>query len=193
MKIYTKTGDQGTTSLVGGKRVFKNDPRVEAYGEADELISYIGLIIAQSENPANNSKTAVKIRKELLEIQKVLMNISAILAMPEEGTGKQITPLEDTELDFLEKGIDAMTGQIPPLHSFVIPGGPIQAATCHVARCVCRRVERRCINIHSTDESLEQNLAKSKKYLNRLSDYLFTLARFFCTITNTPEEFWLPQ
>jgi len=192
MKIYTKTGDQGTTSLVGGKRVFKNDPRVEAYGDADELISYIGLIIAESENPANTAGLATKIRKNLLRIQQTLMCVSAFLAMPEEGTGKKLKPMEDSETEFLEKGIDSMTGQIPPQKAFVIPGAPIQAALCHVARTICRRVERRCVGIHSTDQELEENLVRCKKYINRLSDYLFTLARFFCTITNTPEEFWLP-
>ncbi|MBR5074085.1 MAG: cob(I)yrinic acid a,c-diamide adenosyltransferase [Bacteroidales bacterium] len=192
MKIYTKTGDQGTTSLVGGKRVFKNDPRVEAYGDADELISYLGLIIAESENPANTAETATKIRKDLLRIQQVLMKVSAFFAMPEEGTGKALKPMEDEEITFLEQSIDEMTGQIPPLKAFVIPGAPIQAAHCHVARTICRRVERRSINLHSTDQDLENNLSKCKQYLNRLSDYLFTLARFFNTVTSTPEVFWLP-
>ena len=192
MKIYTKTGDQGTTSLVGGKRVFKNDPRVEAYGDADELISYLGLIIAESENPANKAETAVRIRKDILRIQQTLMQVSAFLAMPEEGTGKALKPMDDAETEFLENGIDQMTSQMPPQKAFVIPGAPIQAAHCHVARTICRRVERRCVNLHATDENLEDNLSKCKKYINRLSDYLFTLARYFCTITNTPEEFWLP-
>ena len=192
MKIYTKTGDQGTTSLVGGKRVFKNDPRVEAYGDADELISYLGLIIAESENPANTAETATKIRKDLLRIQQVLMKVSAFFAMPEEGTGKALKPMEEEEITFLEQSIDEMTGQMPPLKAFVIPGAPIQAAHCHVARTICRRVERRSINLHSTDQDLENNLSKCKQYLNRLSDYLFTLARFFNTVTSTPEVFWLP-
>ena len=192
MKIYTKTGDQGTTSLVGGKRVFKNDPRVEAYGDADELISYIGLIIAESENPANTAETATRIRKDLKRIQETLMKVSAFFAMPEEGTGKALKPMEEEETRFLEEGIDSMTGQMPPLKAFVIPGAPIQAAHCHVARTICRRVERRAINLHSSNEELENNLAKCKQYLNRLSDYLFTLARFFNAVTNTPEVFWLP-
>ena len=192
MKIYTKTGDQGTTSLVGGKRIFKNDPRVEAYGDADELISYLGLIIAESENPANTAETATKIRKDLLRIQQVLMKVSAFFAMPEEGTGKALKPMEEEEIAFLEQSIDEMTGQIPPQKAFVIPGAPIQAAHCHVARTICRRVERRSVNLHSTDQNLENNLSKCKQYLNRLSDYLFTLARFFNTVTSTPEVFWLP-
>lgn len=192
MKIYTKKGDQGTTSLVGGKRVFKNDPRVEAYGDADELISNIGLIIAESENPANTTKTATQIRKDLLRIQQQLMYLSAFFAMPEEGTGKQLKDFDEKEITFLEEEIDKMTGQMPPQKAFVIPGTPIQAAICHVSRTVCRRCERHSINIHSTEPQLEKNLASCKSYLNRLSDYLFTLARYFCTITNTPEEFWLP-
>lgn len=192
MKIYTKTGDKGTTSLVGGKRVFKNDPRVEAYGDADELIAYLGLIVAESENPANTAGMATNIRKDILRIQQTLMCVSAFLAMPEEGTGKQLKPMDESETEFLEKGIDEMTGQMPPQKAFVIPGRPHQAALCHVARTVCRRVERRCVNIHSTDPDLEENLVKCKTYINRLSDYLFTLARFFCAITSTAEEFWLP-
>ena len=192
MKIYTKTGDKGTTSLVGGKRVFKTDPRVEAYGDADELIAYLGLIVAESENPANTAGMATKIRKDILRIQQTLMCVSAFLAMPEEGTGKQLKPMDESETEFLEKGIDEMTGQMPPQKAFVIPGRPRQAALCHVARTVCRRVERRCVNIHSTDPDLEENLVKCKTYINRLSDYLFTLARFFCAITSTAEEFWLP-
>ncbi len=192
MKIYTKHGDNGTTSLIGGKRVWKNDPRVEAYGDADELIAQIGLLIAESENPANTTKTATQIRRDLLRIQKVLMCVSAFFAMPEEGTGKEIKDFDEAEITFLENEIDNMTGQIPPQKAFVIPGGPIQAAQCHVARTICRRVERKSVAIVAVNEQLEANLMLCRKYLNRLSDYLFILARFFCCITNTPEEFWLP-
>ena len=187
MKVYTKTGDSGTTSLIGGKRVPKNDPRVEAYGDADELISQLGLIIAMLKKRDIPNTQGVKIKNNLLRIQKVLMFVSAYFATPEEGASKTIKDPNEDESQWLEDQIDMMTEKMPPLKAFVLPGSPSQAAHCHVARTICRRCERRSIALPTSP-----NIEFGRKYLNRLSDYLFTLARYFCFITETPEEFWLP-
>lgn len=187
MKIYTKTGDEGTTSLIGGKRVPKNDPRVEAYGDADELISNLGLLLSSlKKRDIPNAKSGY-IRDSILRIQKVLMFVSAYFATPEEGAKKTIKDPSEEEIQWLENEIDRMTAEIPPLKAFVLPGSPIQSAYCHVARTICRRCERRCVGIAQSE-----NVDFGRRYLNRLSDYLFTLARYFCFITETPEEFWLP-
>lgn len=200
MKVYTKTGDNGTTSLIGGKRVPKNHPRVEAYGDADELISYLGLLLSSlKKRDIPNAKSGY-IRNSILRIQKVLMFVSAYFATPAEGAKKTIKDPSEEEIQWLENEIDKMTEEMPPLKAFVLPGAPIQAAYCHVARTICRRCERRCIGIIDSEsdvsgegaETAAANADFGRRYLNRLSDYLFTLARYFCFITETPEEFWLP-
>ena len=176
MKIYTKTGDAGTTSLVGGTRVSKAHPRVMTYGDLDELISYLGLL---------RCETAGK-ELPLRRIQIHLMNVSAHLA--NDGRSLKLKPLDEAETAFLESEIDRMTAELPPQTAFVLPGEPHAASLAHVARTVCRRAERSAVGIEpKTDQD-----AIAIRYINRLSDYLFTLARFFCAITSTAEEFWLP-
>lgn len=187
MKIYTKSGDAGTTSLIGGKRVEKNHPKVEAYGDADELSSHIGMIIALLNKSNIPHPQGVELRKDLLRIQNVLMYVAAYFATSEEGTKKNIKEGDATEIEWLEERIDKMTEEMEPQKAFVIPAGPIQAAEAHIARTVCRRCERRSLSIEKN-----ANIEFGRKYLNRLSDYLFTLSRYFCHITETPEEFWLP-
>lgn len=195
MKIYTKGGDKGSTSLVGGKRVAKNHPRVEAYGDVDELISYIGVVI--SDAPQG-------VERDILEkIQKELMLISAHFAS--DGTAKKMKELSEKEILFLEKEIDRMTDEIPAQTAFILPGAPRVSSECHVARTICRRAERHAIAITGygccpdgqSEESPEQcesadSVATGIKYLNRLSDYLFTLGRYYCHKCGGKEIFWLP-
>lgn len=192
MKIYTKTGDNGTTSLIGGARVPKNHPRVETYGDTDELISFLGIIIARCEEPAITPSIAKEIEASLLRIQKALMLVAAHFATPDEGTEKQLAPLDPGEIEFLEENIDRMTAEMPAQRAFILPGAPVQAAQCQYARTICRRAERRSLGIAAEENAAGDNIRTGRKYLNRLSDYLFTLGRYFCTITHTPEEFWLP-
>jgi len=165
MKIYTKTGDKGQTSLFGGKRVAKHHIRIEAYGTVDELNSYIGLIRDQ------------EIDKEsivtLLEIQDRLFTIGSILATESRNTKVKVPLLINSDVLFLENEIDKMNTQLPEMKSFVLPGGHTTVSFCHIARCVCRRAERtvsQLLEIEVVDELVII-------YLNRLSDYLFVLSR----------------
>lgn len=192
MKIYTKTGDGGTTSLIGGKRVDKNHPRVEAYGDVDELTSSLGVIISLLTRGNISHPKQVEIKESLFRIQKNLMFVAAYFATPEEGAKKEIKEISEDEIKWLEDQIDKMTQEMPPLKAFVIPGAPVQSSYTHLARTICRRCERKSIAIMQSGESLSENDKIGQKYLNRLSDYLFTLARYFCHITETPEVFWLP-
>ncbi len=165
MKIYTLTGDDGTTSLSGGKRVSKDSPRVEAYGTVDELIAWIGLLRDLNEN---SSRTGI-----LLYIQDQLMRCAAVLATEGSSDGKKIVLPESDCLTVLEKEIDRMELKLPLLKSFILPGGNIAVSYCHVARCVCRRAERTVISLKRT-EILPEIITK---FLNRLSDFLFVMAR----------------
>jgi len=168
MKIYTKKGDDGTTSLIGGKRVLKCDSRVEAYGDVDELISYLGVVRSHTENQ--------QYAEEIFKIQQHLMDVSAYLAC--DGPQSFLKPLEtESQLAFLEEKIDKMTELLPKKFSFIIPGPPSLSAELHFARTICRRCERRVI-------AIEQKTASDgdcARYLNRLSDYLFTLAQVIDT------------
>ncbi|MBR4882986.1 MAG: cob(I)yrinic acid a,c-diamide adenosyltransferase [Bacteroidales bacterium] len=185
MKVYTKTGDKGTTSLVGGKRVPKNHPRVEAYGDVDELISYLGVVLCDTATPHE--------QELLLKIQKDLMLISAHFAS--DGSSKKMKCIGDDDITLLESEIDAMTSQMPPQIAFILPGNPRVASECHVARTICRRAERHALAIAQEKEGEDLSgtqLEIGIRYLNRLSDYLFTLGRFFCHINGVDETFWLP-
>lgn len=181
MKIYTKTGDQGYTSLIGGTRVPKHHLRIESYGTVDELNSYIGLI--------RDQPIAEHHREILKLIQDRLFIIGASLAADPEKS-RMVTPdlhLEDIEL--LEKEIDTMDEQLPELKHFILPGGNTTVSYCHLARCVCRRAER--ITVHLAEESTVDE--KVSIYLNRLSDYLFTLARKLGKEENIVENQWIPR
>lgn len=177
MKIYTKTGDEGLTSLVGGARVKKNDIRVEAYGTVDELISFLGLLRAQPVTPAQN--------EALLHIEQRLMTVAAHLA--NDGSNKKLPEITAEHIRFLETHIDRMTANLPPLRAFVLPAPPAAAALCHVARSVCRRAERAAITVKQ-QAAVPANIMT---YLNRLSDYLFTLARQLTLDAKKEEEFWI--
>lgn len=188
MAIYTRKGDQGTTSLVSGERVSKCCDRVCAYGDVDELISVIGLLRA-SENElikGGEYPQLVENREFLLHIQKRLMDLSAHLAT--NSVSLKLKPFDPQEIELLEREIDKMTELLPKQKYFVLPSSPTPSAICHVARTVCRRAERSAIQIAQKDDQDELAI----RYLNRLSDYLFTLARKLCYDCGESEEFWIP-
>jgi cob(I)alamin adenosyltransferase len=166
LKIYTRTGDKGQTSLIGGTRVPKFHPRIEVYGTIDELNSYIGLI--------RDHDIADHFKEVLLEIQDRLFTAESIIALDPGAvaTGK-LPELQDADIIFLEQEIDRMNEELPELKSFILPGGHPVVSYCHIARCVCRRAERHTIRLARTQPVEEKVL----RYLNRLSDFLFVLAR----------------
>lgn len=181
MKIYTKTGDQGETSLIGGTRVPKFHLRIECYGTVDELNSYIGLIQCQDITASQ--------QHILKEIQDRLFTIGASLAADPERSKMKIPDLQEADILLLEKEMDEMNAQLPDLKHFVLPGGNTIVSYCHIARCVCRRAER--LTVHLASESfVDHNMTI---YLNRLSDYLFVLARQIGFDTKTEENIWLPR
>ena len=185
MKIYTKGGDKGTTSLVGGKRVPKNHPRVEAYGDLDELISFIGIIISDVD--------IAQVKEDLMRIQENLMLVSAHFAS--DGSSKSLKGIDEGEIAFLENEIDRMTEQMPPQTAFILPGAPRVSSECHVARTICRRAERHAIAIGTGGDGntqISEQVEIGMRYLNRLSDWLFTLARYLCNKSEEKEVFWLP-
>ena len=179
-KIYTKTGDNGQTGLFGGMRLSKDHIRIEAYGTVDELNSYIGLVSDLAENEP--------IRMELLEIQDRLFTLASHLAA-QPGKKLSLPELLESDILFLEEAIDKMDAMISPLKSFILPGGDVVASHCHIARCVCRRAERRVVTLAQSDEVPEMVIV----YLNRLSDYLFTLARYICYLKGKTEIPWVPR
>jgi cob(I)alamin adenosyltransferase len=168
LKIYTKTGDKGSTSLIGGTKVPKSHLRIEAYGTIDELNSYVGLVSDQQVN--------IESPTVLREIQDRLFTIGSSLACdPEKETKLKIPDLKETDVTFLESEIDKMNVVLAPMKSFILPGGHVSISTTHVARCVCRRAERICVNMQEQQMEIEPLIIK---YLNRLSDFLFVLARY---------------
>ncbi|MDR0969152.1 MAG: cob(I)yrinic acid a,c-diamide adenosyltransferase [Lentimicrobiaceae bacterium] len=183
-KIYTRKGDQGTTSLVGGTRISKCHERIEAYGTVDELSAHIA-VVHDSSDCDNDTK------KMLIRIQECLFIIESSMATETTSEiSKNIPQLKDDDIAFLENEIDRMNAQVPPLTKFVIPGGNLTASYCHVARTVCRRAERTAIHCLETGNHIsEMNL----KYLNRLSDYFFILARYIMHHSGKQEIFWNPQ
>lgn len=181
MKIYTKTGDKGQTSLIGGTRVPKHHLRIESYGTVDELNSYIGLIRDQ---PLSDHQQFL-----LKEIQDRLFTIGSALASDPEKSKMKIPDLHQEDIELLEKEIDTMTAELPELRHFILPGGSNGVSFCHIARCVCRRAERICV--HLSEESFVDE--KVMVYLNRLSDYLFVLSRKLCFDQNIEENKWIPR
>lgn len=188
MKIYTKKGDKGNTSLFGGTRIPKHHIRIESYGTIDELNAYIGLLRDQDIDE--------KFKKQLYDIQHQLFTIGAELATdPQKAqlkNGKErlaIEKIQTKEIEFLEQQIDQMTEELPEMTHFILPGGHTTVSYCHIARCVCRRAERltTALNeIEPTDEFVLQ-------YLNRLSDYLFVLARILSKNLKVEEVKWIPK
>ena len=181
MKIYTKKGDQGSTSLLGGKQVSKSDERINAYGTVDELNAYIGLI--------RDLEIDAKSRETLLHIQNTLFIIGSWLAADPGKPKLKIPALSHEDVALLEAQIDAMTTNLPPLQSFILPGGHVIASHCHVARTICRRAERTTCLLA---ENCEINPVIIQ-FLNRLSDFLFVLARKFCIDLGGNEIPWNPD
>jgi cob(I)alamin adenosyltransferase len=179
MKIYTLTGDDGTTSLSGGRRVPKHSIRVEAYGSVDELIAWIGLLRDHKEN--------IRRKELLIYIQSQLMKCAAALACDSKNiNSKKILPDPDC-VEVIEKEIDMMEETLPALKNFILPGGNILISYCHIARCVCRRAERAISSLNKTEESPEL----VNKFLNRLSDFLFVLSRKISLELDIEETKWI--
>ncbi len=177
--IYTRTGDSGTTSLVGGTRTEKHSARLEAYGTLDELNSHLGLLIAHPDTRRAEAQF-------LTTVQNTLFDIGSYLACDPEGDFMLPCGVDSDTLTRLESNIDTLDSQLPRINSFVLPGGTMLSAQCHVARTVCRRAERRITALNAIAPIDPAVMA----YINRLSDYLFILARFNNIITGSPEIFW---
>ena len=191
--VYTRTGDNGTTSLVGGKRVKKYDTRVVAYGTVDELNSHIGLLAEMIALKKNDIKIDFDIREQfassflqLKRIQNNLFVLQTLLATENDETYKKLPQLKEETVSEMEKCIDQMDAKLPKLSSFVIPGGSIESAQAHVARTVCRRGEREIVKL-SEKENIDPLLIK---FINRTSDYLFVLSRYILLLEKKKENFW---
>ena len=182
-KIYTKTGDKGGTSLIGGVRVPKNHVRIESYGTVDELNSFIGMISDMCGDDM--------IITELREIQDRLFTIGSALATnPDKEVKMKLPGLYEKDVEWLEQSIDRMNTVLPEMRSFILPGGNLASSTTHVARCVCRRAERICVDMQEHNEVIQPLIIQ---YLNRLSDYLFVLSRYISHLNNAPEVPWRPR
>lgn len=190
-KIYTRTGDNGTTSIIGGQRISKDSARLEAYGTMDELSSHLGLLAAYTDDKG--------IKDDITHIQCNIFNISTFFAT--DVSFAPIYPsarIDATEVVELEGKIDVMNEKLPKLKSFVLPGGTVAAAQCHVCRTVCRRAERRIIAFyaeafHDNDDKEDEALVLAGvmlRYVNRLSDYLFVLSRNLNIIESVEEKIW---
>lgn len=181
MRVYTRTGDHGKTSLASGTRVPKYHPRLEAYGGVDELNSNIGIL--RTELPDD------KALQMLIRIQNRLFTITSNLAVDDPQMAARLPKIKETEITELEVDMDRMLDLLPPLKNFIIPAGHPLVAQCHVARTVCRRVERALVHL-SEEIDIEENILK---YINRLSDYLFVLARKTAQDLGVPEIIWTPD
>lgn len=188
MKIYTKTGDKGLTSLFGGSRVLKSDLRIESYGTIDELNSNIGLL--------RDNLTQVSLKNNLLKIQNQLFTIGAMLATnPDKKTLKNgkdrlnIPTINSKDVFYLEHQIDKLNANLPEMTHFIIPGGHPIVSSCHISRTICRRAERSIVALK--ENSFVENAIV--EYINRLSDYLFVLARKLTLIYKAEEVFWIPE
>ncbi len=182
-KIYTKTGDKGTTSLIGGTKVPKSHRRIEAYGTVDELNSCIGLCL--------DHLKADNIHNVLREVQDRLFTIGSALACdPKKEAKLKIPDLKAEDITLLETEMDKMNEILPSMKSFILPGGHIAASTLHVARCVCRRAERCAVRLQKKKDEIDPLIIQ---YLNRLSDYLFVLSRYAVHQLNVPEVPWKPR
>ncbi len=180
-RIYTKTGDKGQTSLIGGTRLPKHHIRIEAYGTVDELNSHIGLLRDVIEDTPTSEL--------LIYIQDRLFTIGSHLAADPLKNKMQLPPVVEEDIVALEKAIDAIDSVVPEMKSFVLPGGHVYVSYCHIARCVCRRAERAVLRL-AEQETIDQIHGK---YLNRLSDYLFMLSRWLTHHLNASEIPWKPK
>lgn len=182
-KIYTKTGDLGKTSLIGGTKVAKSNIRIDSYGTIDELNSFIGLLNDQVNDTNLNTK--------LKEIQDRLFTIGSSLACdPEKEPFMRLPDLKEADVLLLENEMDTMNEMLPPMKNFILPGGHVAVSTAHVCRCVCRRAERLCVLLVETGSFADPLVIK---YLNRLSDYLFVVARYIAHVLQIEEVSWKPR
>ena len=181
MKIYTKTGDKGETSLLGGRRVPKDHLRIAAYGAVDELNAHLGMLRDLAGEDAG----------DLTRVQEVLFTIGSRLAAGDDATAKkfEVPELKDRDVALLEEQMDAWDAELPPLRNFVLPGGHAAISQAHICRTVCRRSERQLVHLAGTEEVPEQAI----RYLNRLSDLLFVLARHLHYRLGVPETPWKPK
>lgn len=183
LKIYTKTGDLGKTSLIGGTKVPKSHLRIETYGTVDELNSYIGLVSDLVEDIP--SKIILK------EIQDRLFTVGSSLACdPDKEPLMKIPDLKEEDIVLLENEIDRMNEVLPSMKFFILPGGHVIVSTTHVARCICRRAERLCVNMQEHELFVDPLVIK---YVNRLSDYLFVLSRYVAHLLQVKEVAWKPR
>lgn len=176
MKIYTKKGDKGETSLIGGKRVSKANPRIDAYGTVDELNAFVGVVRDNIEEE--------ELRTQLLQVQNTLFNIGSLLAVdPNAQKPNYLPEISKEDTSTLEMWIDILDKDLQPLKNFILPGGHLSISYAHVVRCICRRAERRVVELEGDNLMIIQ-------YLNRLSDYFFTLSRKMASILNVSEIKW---
>lgn len=188
-RIYTKTGDAGETSLVGGQRISKDDLRIEAYGTVDELNAFVGLARSTSEERGRQFERLDEFARRLKRVQHELFNLGSILAtLPEDVHPKQ-PRITNVEIETLEREIDEANQSLPPLRSFVLPGTTRLDAELHLCRTVCRRAERLLVQL-SREQSAPQEAAQ---YLNRLSDALFVWSRWVNMVQNVSETLWEPN
>ncbi len=181
MKVYTKTGDKGTTSLLGGKRVKKNIVRLETYGTVDELNAFVGLL--------RDSVKDANIYDQLIEVQNNLLVLGGVLASGEDFDLSRIPNIQEHNIIWLEQRIDEFEEELPPIKAFVLPGGHPVVSYCHIARTVCRRAERLAISITETSSVPLLSI----QYLNRLSDYFFVLGRKLSKDLDAQEILWEPN
>ena len=190
MKIYTKTGDKGTTSLIGGTRVSKDDVRLEAYGTFDELSAFVAVLSDSEGVERHEIEVMDKIQNCLLVLESCL----AIESQRDDETTRQqvkkyIPEITEADVKFLEDEIDAMNLQLEPLRCLIIPGGNILSSRCHVCRTVCRRAERRLVEM-GREYEVDENI---RRFVNRLSDYFFTLSRLYMKRVGVEEKPWKPM
>ena len=180
MKIYTKKGDEGNTALFGGEQTTKTSPRIEAYGTVDELNSVLGMVLSSKPSPRGN--------EILTELQSLLFVLGADLATPEK-TKARIDRIEEHHIELMESYIDELEENLPPLKSFILPGGTPAASALHLARTVCRRAERAAFHLKEIETVSDHLLI----FLNRLSDLLFVMARYENHAAGKPDTPWIPE
>ena len=195
MKIYTGGGDKGKTSLFSGERVAKSDERVYAYGDIDELSSFLGALAASILDPVPES--GQKIIEELYQIQSDLLSVGAILATtPTSSSFESLPKIGEEKSKALEEGMDRMDAELPSLKTFILPGGHMSSAWAHIARTVCRRAERRIIGLSQGSDTpdssaaIPEHLHNVLVYINRLSDYLFVIARYCNYLVGAEDVSW---
>ena len=185
-KVYTRTGDKGKTRLAGGQQVWKDSVRVEAYGDVDELNSTIGVIRAFNADSVGIHSSADRLEEELRWVQSKLFDVGGLLATAPGQTFKNMPTVTGRDVTRLEKLIDRCQKDLPPLKEFILPGGGKISSLLHQARTICRRAERLCVRL-GREEPLDPSLVR---FLNRLSDTLFVLARWMAKQQNQPEFLW---